>query len=81
MFKWIFGAINALFLIWLIDSLTATADSCEGLSGEMLQACQDGTAIGTGLGVMMILFLWAVTDGILLMVRLVFRRKERATGS
>jgi len=44
-----------------------------------LQACQDGTAIGTGLGVMMILFFWAVTDGILLMLRLVFRRKERAT--
>jgi len=78
MFKWIFGAINALFLIWLIDSLTATADSCEGLSGEMLKACQDGTAIGAGLAVMMIFFLWAATDGILLMLRLVFRRKGRA---
>jgi len=42
-----------------------------------LQACQD--AVGTGLGVMMIFFLWAVTDGILLMLRLVFRKKERAT--
>jgi len=78
MFKWIFGAINALFVIWLVNSLTTTSDTCEGLSGEMLKACQDGTAVGTGLGVMMILFLWAATDGILLMLRLVFRRKERA---
>jgi len=79
MFKWIFGAVNVLFLVWLIDSLTTTPDTCNGLSGEMLQACQDGTAIGTGLGVMMILFFWAVTDGILLMLRLVFRRKDRET--
>lgn len=79
MFKWFFGIVNVLFVVWLIDALTATTDTCDGLSGEMLQACQDGTAVGTGLGVMMILFLWAVTDGILLMLRLVFRRKDRAT--
>jgi len=78
-FKWVFGAVNVLFAVWLVNSLATTPDTCDGLSGEMLQACQDGTAIGTGLGVMMILFLWAVTDGILLMLRLVFRRKDRAT--
>lgn len=77
MFKWFFAAVNALFLIWLINALTASPDTCEGMSGELLQACQDGTTIGTGLGVMMIFFLWAVTDGILLMLRLVFRRKDR----
>jgi hypothetical protein len=73
-FSWVILAINALFLIWIIAAVAGSDANC----GPELsaQACQDATAIGTGLGVAVIIFLWAMVDVILGVVWLVTRKKE-----
>ena len=55
---WALALFNALILFWLVSGLAATSDSCSGLGGDSLSACQAGTAIGGGLAVTFILIVW-----------------------
>ena len=57
--------INVLFLIWILVGAGGNADNCDGLSGEDLEICEAGTAIGTGIGVALICGLWFFVDAIL----------------
>jgi hypothetical protein len=70
--------VNVLFLIWLVGGLASTSDSCAGLRGSELDACQAGTAIGASIGVGIILFLWVLVDIILGIIWLVTNRSRRA---
>ncbi|BFP51441.1 hypothetical protein SCMC78_12480 [Streptomyces sp. CMC78] len=67
-FFWVFIAIQALFVAWIVTGSIEVAKSwpeCEGLAGFELELCQaetTGTEIGTALGIGFIVFLWAATD-------------------
>ncbi|MGL4766718.1 MAG: hypothetical protein ACRCV6_01325 [Formosimonas sp.] len=60
--KWLFIGFNMLMIYWLFAGVGASADVANHASSEAAKA---GAAIGTGLGAMMILFLWAIGDIIL----------------
>ncbi|MCO1660302.1 hypothetical protein [Pseudonocardia humida] len=74
-FMWVFLAVQALFLVWVVSSLSGAADNCDGRTGDALSACQAGTAVGAGLGLAVILFLWVAVDVILGITYLVTRRR------
>jgi hypothetical protein len=65
--KWGFIAFNLLMLFWLVAGMNAASESAQSLAG----AEATGAAIGTGIGAMMIIFVWGFGDivgGILLLV-------------
>ena len=76
--SWVIIVVNILFAWWLIGGVgSAVSESCEGLTGDDLTSCQAGTAIGAGIGVIFILFLWVMVDIILLVIFLVTKKKGR----
>ena len=74
-FRWVFLAIQVLFLIWIIAGTSGNADNCDGKTGQALDACQAGTAVGTGIGVALIIGLWVAVDVILGIGYLIFRKR------
>jgi len=75
--SWVIIVINVLFLWGVIAGVGSVAESCTGMTGDELTACEAGTAIGAGIGAIMILFLWMVVDVILLVIFLVTKKKVR----
>jgi hypothetical protein len=78
-FRWVFLAIQALFLAWVIggaSSSSGTPKSCAGLAGQALTTCQDAGHLGTTLGVAVVVFFWLAVDVILALVWLIFRRRS-----
>tara|TARA_B100001750_G_scaffold239275_1_gene247086 strand:+ start:499 stop:777 length:279 start_codon:yes stop_codon:yes gene_type:complete len=67
--------INIIFLLWVVGGVGANADNCDGLSGDDLEICEAGTAIGTGIGVTLICGLWAIVDIILGVLYLITQPK------
>jgi hypothetical protein len=74
---WVIVVINLLFLAWVIAGASGASHNCSGLAGQDLSNCQAGTAIGTGLGVVIVIFLWALVDVILGVIWLVTRPRNR----
>lgn len=81
LFRWFFLAVQVLFLVWIIaganSSSGSVAKSCAGMTGQALQTCTDAGHVGTGIGVMLIIVLWAVVDVILGISFLVMRATRR----
>lgn len=71
--KWAFIAFNVLMLIWLFAGFSAAG---EAMSGTVNDAERAGAAIGSTLGLGMIIVLWAMGDVILGMFVLFTRRKK-----
>ena len=63
-FSWVIIGINALFLIWIVKGV---ADA---------NPTNDAEIVGTGIGVMLIVGLWAFTDVILGILWLVTRKRQ-----
>lgn len=53
--KWIFIGFNLLMMWWFITGISAASD---GMDSAKSGAESAGAAIGTGLGAMMIIFIW-----------------------
>jgi len=60
--KWIFIGFNILMLIWIIGGVGGASKQVAEAGNEAAQA---GAAIGTGLGAMVLIFLWVAGDLIL----------------
>lgn len=71
--KIVFILFNLLMLYWMIAGMGAATNHVDELSNNAEKA---GAAIGTGLGAMMILFIWGIGDVILGMFVL-FTRPSR----
>lgn len=61
-FKWLFIIFNLFMLYWLISGMGAGAEVMNSAASDAERA---GAAIGAGLGMSMILGLWAIGDIIL----------------
>lgn len=76
-FTWVILVINILFLVWVIAGGSSTANNCNGLTGQELDVCQAGTAVGASIGIGIIIFLWALVDVILGVLWLVTRPRDK----
>jgi hypothetical protein len=76
-FTWVVLAINVLLLIWIVAGVTSSGNECAGLTGPELQLCQTGATVGTGIGVGIIVTLWAFVDVILGVIWLITNPKRR----
>lgn len=74
--KWVFISFNILMLIWMISAM---GNVSEVDSQAMNDAERAGAAIGTGLGMTLLLFIWGVGDVILRLFVLFTRRKKIVT--
>ncbi len=75
-FLWVFLAIQVLFLIWIIGG-AASVDS--GDCGTLdQQTCDDATAVGAGIGIFLIIMLWAFVDIILGFSYLIYKLAKRS---
>lgn len=67
-----FWGFNALMALWIYGGTSSAIESSKGLTG----AEQAGAAIGTGIGVAMILTLWVIGGVILGLMALLTRPKS-----
>jgi hypothetical protein len=72
-FKYTFIAFNILMLIWLIMGVGGATSTLTPTSTDAEKA---GTAIGTGIGAMLIIFLWVAGDIILGLLTYFTRAKK-----
>ncbi|MGC5531740.1 hypothetical protein [Streptomyces sp. SR-10] len=80
-FLWVFLAVQALFLVWIITGANSNDHaSCEGMVGDALTTCQNAGDVGTAVGVGLIIALWVAVDIILGITYGVYRlaRRQRA---
>jgi len=76
---WFILIVQVLFLYWIIAGTASVAsESCTGLTGDDLDICQAGTAIGASIGIGLIIVLWAFVDVILGIIWLVTGRSSRS---
>jgi hypothetical protein len=75
LFRWFFLVVQVLFLVWIIAGAGGNSDNCAGKVGDALNACKAGTAVGTGIGVALIIGLWVAVDVILGITYLIVRKK------
>lgn len=71
--KWSFIGFNVLMLIWLIFGVGGAAETIDQAGSEAEEA---GAAIGTGIGAMMIIFIWVAGDFVLGLMTLLTRPKK-----
>ena len=74
--KWLFVGFNILMLIWMVSACAAISNINENVVNDAQRA---GAAIGTGLGMSFLLFIWGFGDVILGMFVLFTRRKKLVT--
>lgn len=74
-FMYVILAINTLFLIWVIIGASGSNSTkdCGSLSAD---ACNSAQNVGKGIGVVIVILLWAVVDVILGVIYLVTRKRE-----
>lgn len=74
--KWLFIIFNIFMLIWMVTSCVAVGDISSNAVNDAERA---GAAIGAGLGMTFLLFVWGVGDVILGLFVLFTRRKKLIT--
>jgi hypothetical protein len=72
---WVILAINLVFA-WIMFEILASASSCQGMTGDDLDACQAGEGIGKTALVLIVLFIWALVDIVLAVLFLVTRGRQ-----
>jgi hypothetical protein len=70
-FTWVILAVNVLFLVWIITGISGNASDPACTANAT--ACQ----VGTGIGALLIVFLWVAADVILGILWLVTKPKTR----
>lgn len=69
-------AFNILMLIWVIAGISSANGTPEDCGSLDVQTCNDAEAVGTGLAVVFLIFLWAAVDVILGIIWLVTNRSK-----
>ncbi len=76
-FLWVFLAVQVLFIVWVVGGASTgsgTPTDCGVLDEETCNAASD---IGTGIGVFMVIVLWAIVDFFMAVVYGVYRLASR----
>src|SRR5712672_1376716 len=73
---WVILVVQVLFVIWLITGISAVSDNnCS--TDAYADACRAGQAMGAGIGIGLIIFLWALIDVILGVIWLITNKSKR----
>src|SRR5689334_17902165 len=72
---WVILAVQVLFVIWIVAGTNSASDNCS--TNEYSDACRAGAAVGTAIGIGLIIFLWALVDVILGVIWLVTNKGKR----
>jgi hypothetical protein len=72
---WVILAVQVLFVIWIIAGVNGTSDTCP--KDQYSDACNAGEAIGAGIGIGIVIFLWALIDVILGVIWMVTNKNKR----
>ena len=76
---WLILIFNVLMLAWLVAGVggAASSSNCSAITDELERSgCEAGTAIGTGIGAGLVIFLWVAGEIILGILWLVTNRKK-----
>lgn len=76
-FMWIFLAVQALFVIWVISGASTGSgqpSDCGSLSAE---TCNNASDTGTAIGVILIVVVWCFVDFLMAVGYLVYRVAKR----
>ncbi|GGR57288.1 hypothetical protein [Streptomyces roseolus] len=76
-FLWVFLAVQALFLLWVIVGASSGAGAPEDCGTLSRETCNDAETAGTAIGVGIIIALWAAVDLILGITYAVYRISRR----
>ena len=71
--KYSFIGFNVLMLLWIVSGIGGASEIIDTAGSEAEKA---GAAIGTGLGVMMLIFIWVAGDVVLGLMTLLTRAKK-----
>ena len=71
--KWTFIGYNVLMLFWFISGLNVASD---GITNSASDAEKAGATIGSGIGIMLIIFVWTAGTVILGIFTLLTRAKS-----
>lgn len=74
---WLLLIWSGLIGAWLFSAVVLVADACDNVTGESRDACLAGTAIGGGLAITFILFIWFMGFVVLGLVWLMSRPQRR----
>jgi len=73
----VFLIVQALFIAWLIAGIAGASGTPEDCGGLTAEECNAAEAVGTGIGVSLILILWVVVDMLLVIPWMVYRVTRR----
>jgi len=77
-FLWVFLAVQALFIIWIISGLASSGGDATDCGSLSQKACNDASDVGTGIGVVLIVVLWMVVDFFMAVIYGVYRLAKRS---
>ncbi len=76
-FFWIFMAVQALFVIWIISAVSSSGGDATGCGSLSQQDCNDASAVGTGIGTFLIVIFWVFVDALLGIPYAIYRLAKR----
>jgi hypothetical protein len=76
-FSWVILIINILFLIWVIAGIASSSGTPKDCGTLSAADCNNAQAVGTGIGVAIIIVFWAFVDVILGVLWLVTRPRGK----
>ena len=77
-FMWVFLAVQALFLAWIISGLGSSSGTPDADCGTLsTETCNDLESIGTGIGVFMVIVFWMMVDFLLAVGYAIYRLAKR----
>ncbi len=75
-FLWVFLAVQVLFIVWIIAGASSGTDTsnCGSLDAA---TCKSASQVGTGIGVVLIILVWAVVDFFMAVIYGIYRLAKR----
>ncbi len=70
---------TAVMVAWIVSGASAVSNNCAGETGDALATCQAATAIGGGIAVTLIGFIWFIGFIVLSVIWFMTRPKNNVT--
>ena len=77
-FLWVFLAVQALFIIWLIVGISSASGPATDCGTLDQPSCNDAESVGTAIGAGLIIVFWAIVDFILAVTYAIYRLTKRS---
>jgi uncharacterized membrane protein len=76
-FLWVFLAVQVLFIIWIATGISSGSGNPSDCGSLDLESCNAASDLGTGIGVIMIVGVWAFVDFFMAVIYGVYRLATR----